>query len=320
MAHKQLTTEQRHQIFALKQAGQTQKQIAEITHVNQSTICRELHRNGGLCGYGCSDAKFFDAKRKKSTPNNIKMTPIIVNIIEQKVREKWSPQQISGWLKHSILFNISHMTIYRHIRNDRKAGGNLYKHLRRKGKKYRPKDPDGSRYHIKDRVGIAERPHAVQLKERIGDWEGDTVVGKYHSGFLVTVVERITKFTVTKRVNDKTAKTVTDAVIELLEPYKDSVLTITFDNGREFADHKRIAVALACDVFFADPYSSWQRGLNEQTNGLLRQYWPKKTDFKLVSHEEVEQVINQLNDRPRFLLDFSTPSALMLEHLKNKSG
>ena len=141
------------------------------------------------------------------------------------------------------------------------------------------------------------------------------MIGKGHSGALVTIVERKTKFTVSMRINDKTAETVTAATLALLTPFKDSVLTITADNGKEFAYHERIARALDAKVNFADPYSSWQRGLNENTNGLLRQYWPKLTDFKTISQKEASTVIAELNKRPRKMLGYETPAKLMAEHM-----
>jgi len=141
------------------------------------------------------------------------------------------------------------------------------------------------------------------------------VIGKGHSGALVTIVERVASFTVSKRINDKSAKTVTAATIELLEPFKEAVLTITADNGKEFAYHEQLTAALDAKVYFADPCSSWQRGLNENTNGLLRQYWPKKTDFKKVTANRVSAVIVQLNDRPRKKLRYKTPANKMAEHM-----
>ena len=164
-------------------------------------------------------------------------------------------------------------------------------------------------------MSIDERTLVVEDKSRIGDWEIDLVIGKGHSGALVTIVERKTSFTVSARVDDKSAKTVTAATIALLQPYKDAVLTITADNGKEFAYHEEVTKNLECGVYFADPYCSWQRGLNENTNGLLRQYWPKLTDFKKVSHSEVESVIVKLNDRPRKKLKYQTPAKLMAEHM-----
>jgi IS30 family transposase len=149
----------------------------------------------------------------------------------------------------------------------------------------------------------------------MGDWEIERVIGKGHSGALITIVERKTSFTVSTRVDDKSAKTVTAATIALLAPFKSAVLTIAADNGKEFAYHEKMTESLKCDVYFADPYCSWQRGLNENTNGLLRQYWPKITDFKKVSQSDVQDVIIKNDDRPRKKLNYQTPAKLMAEHM-----
>jgi IS30 family transposase len=229
------------------------------------------------------------------------MTTKTIELIELKINE----------------IGISYETIYQHIWSDKQRGGYLFKHLRRKGKAYqsRSKDKQAGRGFIKNRIGIDVRPHVVDEKSRIGDWEIDLVIGKGHSGALVTIVERKTSFTVSTRVDDKSAKTVTAATIALLAPFKGAVLTITADNGKEFAYHEKMTESLKCDVYFADPYCSWQRGLNENTNGLLRQYWPKSTDFKKISQSAVQDVIVNLNDRPRKKLNYKTPAKLMAEHM-----
>ncbi len=314
LSYKQLTYDQRIQIFILKRAGHPQAKVAELMDVSQPTISRLYKKFGGLNGYNAPDIKLFEAERKKAVVKKKKLTPIIINIIEQKLREKWSPEQISGWLKQEIAFNISHQTIYVHIRKDKAAGGKLYLNLRRKGKRYKVRSKV-DRIKIKERVSIHEREKIVELKQRIGDWEIDLMHGKGYSGVLVTIVDRVTKFTVCARVSNKTAKAVTEATIALLEPYKDTVLTLTSDNGTEFAHHKEIAKKLALLFYFCDPFNSGQRGVNEHTNGLLRQYWPKNHDFKKISPEEVVAVVEQLNDRPRLKLGFKTPSQMMQEHL-----
>lgn len=238
----------------------------------------------------------------------------MIKLVENKLHEKWSPEQISGWLFDEGN-SLSHETIYRHIWEDKKKQGALYLHLRRKSKPYQRRSQSlAGRGHIKNRVSIDERPKIVDEKIRIGDWEIDLVIGKGHSGALVTIVERLTSFTVSTRINDKSARTVTDATIALLLPLKDQVKTITADNGKEFAYHEEMTEALDAPVYFADPYCSWQRGLNENTNGLLRQYWPKVTNFKEVSLEEVDTVINQLNNRPRKKLNYKTPANKMAEY------
>jgi IS30 family transposase len=315
--YKQLTYEQRCQIYALKKIGMSQNKISKQLNVSQSTISRELSRNTGQRGYRIKQAQKLAEQRKLEASKAVKMTANIIGLIEAKIKEKWSPEQISGWLREERGISISYETIYQYIWSDKQSGGQLFRYLRRKGKAYqsRSKDKQAGRGFIKNRTSIDERPQVVEDKSRIGDWEIDLVIGKGHSGALVTIVERKTSFTVSTRVDDKSAKSVTAATIALLAPFKDAVLTITADNGKEFAYHEEMTKHLECSVYFADPYCSWQRGLNENTNGLLRQYWPKSTDFKKVSQSKVQSVIVQLNDRPRKKLNYKTPAKLMAKHM-----
>ena len=312
-SHKQLTYEQRCQIEALKKSGISQQAIATLIGVNQSTVSRELSRNTGLRGYRHNQAQRKSIERRQNTVKPHKMTPELIDEIDDKLLLKWSPEQISGWLLVNQNIGISHETIYRYVWANKSAGGDLYKHLRRGTRKYKTRGSNGKtrRGQIKNRVSIDERPLLVDEKSRVGDWEIDTVIGKNHRGALVTIVERVTLFTVSMRVKSKRAKEVTAATLALLMPFKSLVRTITSDNGKEFAYHEEIAATLECDFYFAHAYHSWERGLNENTNGLLRQYFPKSTDFKTVSAKAVKQSIDELNNRPRKTLAFKTPTALM---------
>lgn len=314
--YKQLTYEQRCQIDALKKRGDSQAAIAAALGVSQSTISRELRRNQGRRGYRHEQAQRQARIRRRTACKAIKMTPEVIAVVERQLAEKWSPEQIAGWLKRKHGISLSHERIYQHIWEDKAHGGGLYKHLRRHGRVYQKRaNGRNSRGRIRNRVSIDERPEVVEERSRIGDWEIDTVIGKGHCGALVTIVERTTRFTVSTRVNSKCADEVANAVIHLLTPYRDALHTITADNGKEFAYHERITEALGAQVYFAHPYHSWERGLNENTNGLLRQYWPKSTNFREVSKEEVSHVVTKLNDRPRKLLEFQTPAELMQNFL-----
>jgi IS30 family transposase len=239
------------------------------------------------------------------------MTPRMIATIESKLRLEWSPEQVSGWLLDEQGELISHESVYLYLWPDKRSGGELYTYLRRQGKKYdKRRNGKSTRGQIKNRISIDDRPQVVDDKSRVGDWEIDTVIGKGHSGALVTIVERVTNFTVSKQVDGKSAAAVTQATIALLKPLKDVVHTITADKGKEFAYHEKISDVLEADFYFAHPYSSWERGLNENTNGLLRQYFPKNTDFKKVTQIEVRRAVKRLNNRPRKYLDFKTPAAL----------
>jgi IS30 family transposase len=302
--YKQLSQAQRYQIAILNKAGKNQKETAQLLCVSGSTVCRELKRNRGKKGYFPKQAQIKADKRRKQAVKALKMTEEVIIEIEEKIRLDWSPEQVSGKLEISI----SHERIYQHIWADKRIGGTLYKHLRQSNKKrkkqYGSKDKRGQ---IRNRISIDERPEIVAQKTRIGDWEIDTVIGKNHQGALVTIVDRVSKFTLINKVASKHADVVTEATIFLLKPHLDKTLTITADNGKEFASHQRIKEQLSADVYFAHPYRSWERGLNENTNGLIRQYFTKGSSFESITDDEVEAVMHKLNHRPRKTLNFKTP-------------
>ena len=314
-SYNQLDEYKRAQLEVLNKQQISQSKIALELGVNQSTISRELRRNKGKRGYRHKQANNKAINRRQSTCKAHKMTKEFKDKIIKLLKQDWSPEQISGTLKAEDNISISHETIYRLVWGDKDVGGSLYTHLRRKGKKYNKRGQGkSSRGQIKNRVSIDHRPKVVDDKLRIGDWEIDTVIGKNHSGALVTIVERKTKFALAMQVDSKKAEDVTRATIELLRPYKELVHTITSDNGKEFAYHDQIADQLNTEVYFAHPYSSWERGLNENTNGLLRQYFPKGTEFKQVSQDQVDQAISKLNGRPSKLLEYKRPEQLFLAH------
>ena len=319
--YSQLTEVQRYQIEALKKAEKKQKEIAQIIGVSPSTISRELKRNTGLRGYRPKQAHIKALRRRDGAVKAIKMTEEVIPLIEAKIRLDWSPEQVSGWLGVEHDISISHERIYQHVWRDKRHGGTLYKHLRHSHKKrkkhYGSKDKRGQ---IRNRVSIDERPEIVSQKTRIGDWEIDTVIGKNHQGALVTIVDRVSKFTLIKKVASKRADVVTEATVALLKPYLDKTWTITADNGKEFADHESIAEQLDAVVYIAHPYHSWERGLNENTNGLIRQYFTKGSSFEIISDEEVEEVMHKLNHRPRKALNFKTPHAVFFANDKREAA
>jgi IS30 family transposase len=219
-----------------------------------------------------------------------------------------SPQQVSGRLRLEGAFDISHEAIYQHICRDKRAGGDLAALLRcQKVRRKRYGRGQEWRGQLKDRVSIEQRPAIVNEKSRTGDWEGDTVIGKGHQGALVTLVERHSRYTLAQQVDSKHSAGVTQAIIELIRPHKAQCLTVTFDNGKEFSEHAFIGKCLQADVYFAHPCHSWERGLNKNTNGLLRQYFPKSTNLRKVSHAQANEAVFQLNHRPRKCLGYRTP-------------
>jgi IS30 family transposase len=301
MSYTHLSLGERYQIYALKGAKHSINFIAEALNRSPSTISRELRRNESLRGYRANHA---NTKARSRRSNNA--STIIADVwdwVTDKLKQSWSPEQIAGF--HG---GISHMSIYRYIWRDKRQGGTLWQCLRRKAKPYRKRLTTETRGRINDKVSIHERPSIVDTRTRIGDWEADTIIGQHHKQAIVTLVERRTGLLKMKRVVKKSAAQVSEAMIELLMPVKIQVKTITSDNGKEFADHKKVKQQLFSSFFFADAYASWQRGTNENTNGLIREYLPKGCDFRQVSDQHIQMIENKLNNRPRKRLGFKTPS------------
>ena len=306
--YTQLTKVQRYQISALRKEGLSQQVIAENIGVHRSTICRELQRNTGERGYRPKQAQMKSMQRHSLKPKAIRLGIRQIDYINEKITEEWSPEQISATMASAGISTVSHETIYRYLQKDRSEGGTLYTHLRHKSRKYRRRyGSTDRRGQIRNRVSIDERPAVVDQRSRIGDFEIDTVIGKNHKQALVTIVDRHSKLTLIKKVTHKRADLVGSAAIELLFPISDWVHTITADNGKEFAAHETIADAIKADVYFAHPYSSWERGTNENTNGLIRQYFPKGTRFEEITDKQISTVQEKLNRRPRKTLGFKTP-------------
>jgi transposase, IS30 family len=318
--YHQLTQELRYQIEILKKAGKNQKDIADLVKVSPSTICRELRRNTGKRGYRPKQAQVKAENRRKLAATPLKMTPETIALIDAKIVIDWSPEQISGWLAAEKELSISHERIYQHVWADKLTGGTLYQHLRHSGKKRKQYGSKDKRGQIRNRISIDDRPMIVSEKTRLGDWEIDTVIGKNHQGALVTIVDRVSKLTLIKKVPSKHADVVTEATITLLRPYLDKTITITADNGKEFAGHEKIKAALNANVYFAHPYSSWERGLNENTNGLIRQYFTKGSSFENITDKDVDEVMEKLNHRPRKTLKYKTPHSVFFADILPKAA
>lgn len=305
--YKQLTSGQRYQICALKKIGCGPTEIAKELEVHKSTISRELSRNTGERGYRPKQANEKALERRAQATPKKRILAETWEVVEEKLHQDWSPEQVSGWLEKHQEIRISHEWIYQHILADQRANGNLYTHLRQHGKRRKRYGKYDRRGKLPNRVSIEERPQIVEQRERLGDWEVDTLVGKGHRGALVSLVERKSRYTLLQPVTQRLANLVADATISLLHPLAGFVHTITGDNGKEFADHVRIAETLKADFYFAHPYSAWERGTNENTNGLVRQYFPKRIDFSRVTLSETKLVVDRLNHRPRKCLDFKSP-------------
>lgn len=305
--YKQLTSEQRYTISVLLSKGLKKKEIAEAIGVSNSTITRELQRNSSKRGvYKWEIAQKQAEKRCKRTPGNRAISKAIWSSVKHYlVNEQWSPEQISGYLAKDGI-KISHETIYAWIREDKRNRGTLYKHLRHR-LKHRKKYVGAGRSCIINRKSIHERPAEADGK-RFGDLEMDTIVGPNNQQAIVTLVDRNTNMLFMKKLKyGKDAKNLALTVIEMLKPLKKKLKTITTDNGKEFSAHEIISEALGVDVFFTDPYSSWQKGAIENANGLIRQYIPKKVSFNDYDDKDIKDIEEKINRRPRKKLGFETP-------------
>jgi IS30 family transposase len=312
MSYTQLTQEQRYQIYACIKADWTQLAIAAEIGVHPSTISRELSRNRGGRGYRPKQAQEKAAERKLKHLN-IRIEPQTWTLIESNLRQDWSPEQVSGWLKGERQVDVSHERIYQYIYADKARGGDLHRHLRCRKKRRKRYGSYDRRGQIKNRRRIETRPAIVETKGRLGDWEADTIIGSQHREAIVSVVERKSKLCLLKKVTRKTAEAVEQALAALLEPVQEKCHTITSDNGREFANHQGIAARLQAGFYFAHAYASWERGLNENTNGLVRQYFPKKSDFSKITDKDIQQVMERLNNRPRKTLGYKTPNQVFFK-------
>ena len=316
MSYTHLSLEERHYIEMARKDEQSLSAIARTLDRDPSTISREINRNQGLRGYRHKQANRMAKGRHAEKGKAIKMKPDVVQAVEGYIRMDWSPEQIVGRLKKEDLVDLHHETIYQYILSDKKAGGDLYTHLRHQNKTYRKRYGSShkrNRNGIPNRTDIDERPDSVNAREQVGDWEADTMIGKNHRGVFVTLDERKSKLRLAMPVSSKRAKDVTDAILTLLKPAGDFVNTITFDNGKEFAYHEEIAKQIGCDTYFAKPYHSWQRGQNENANGLLRQYFPKAMELIDVAEAKVFDAVHKLNSRPRKCLGYKTPYEVFKE-------
>ena len=306
--YKQLTSGQRYQIYGLKQAGLNQTWIAQKIGVDKSTISREFRRNKGQRGWRPKQAQSLRDERKQACTNGKCFSWDEWAEVERLIRADLSPEQAANRLELEGELQISHEAIYQHVYADKRDGGDLCRHLRsQKPRRKRYASGQERRGMIKNRVSIDERPEIVAKKTRIGDWEGDTVIGKNHKGGLVTLAERKSRYVLAGHIRSKHAAGVTAVTTRLLTPYKDKCHTITFDNGKEFAEHEKMAAELKADIYFANPYHSWERGLNENSNGLLRQYFPKSMQLADITEEQVQGAVERINHRPRKVLGFRTP-------------
>ncbi len=305
---KHITEAQRYEIFAYLKCGKSNSFIAEALGIHKSSISREIKRNSTKTGkYNPKFANELSQERKDRFGRNRKFTMGIQSFVAEKiVKEQWSPKQIVGHCTKNSLPIVSHERIYQYVRHDKEEGGQLYVHMRHRLK--HRKRPVGKFIPIKNRVSIEERPEIINKKERFGDWEIDTIIGNNQQGAIVTITERTTNFFLMKKLTKgKNARALAETVIQMLMPYKAHVHSITADNGTEFAEHELISKKLGTKVYFTHPYSSWEKGLIEYTNKLIRQYIPKKSNFNNYNDLEIMAIQKKINARPREKLNFENP-------------
>ncbi|MFT3857655.1 MAG: IS30 family transposase [Aquabacterium sp.] len=311
--YKQLAREERYLISQLLHAGWSQRAIAASLGRAPSTVSREIRRNATTHdgAYRHCKADRYAVARRRRCRRGSKFTPQQYALVRRYLRKKWSPKQIVGTLRPLGLLEMSHESIYRYLLRDKKAGGSLWRQLRLKmklrRKRYGRHDWRGI---LRGKKHISERPPQVELRQEVGHWEGDTVVGKDLRHSILTLVERATGLTVIRKLKARNAKETNKALRAVLRKYGDRMKTITFDNGTEFHDYEEIEKEFAVDCYFATPYHSWERGTNENTNGLIRQYLPKGSCMKNLTQAKCDWIARQLNTRPRERYDFKTPEMM----------
>ena len=318
----QITKEQRYTIFVMLKKGFKPKNIAELIGKHKSSIYREINRNkdkrNGVYKPELAERKCRE--RHKFKPKRKRFTAAIKQKVIKLISEDYSPEQITGHLKSEGEACVSHETIYQYIWKDKRKKGHLYTHLRRQGRKYRKRGGlRDNRGIIKGRVDIDKRPNIVEKRIRFGDLEVDLIIGANHKSVIITINDRASGVLKMRKVNSKNAKLIAQAIKEMLTDWMPYLFTITSDNGKEFAEHKDIAEYLNIDFYFAKPYHSWQRGSNENLNGLIRQYIKKKTDFRTLSDQYIKSIETKLNNRPRKRFNFKTPIFVMEKLLFNQN-
>lgn len=307
--YKQLTKEDRFFLSALRKSNLSVSEIARRMNRSKSTISREINRNMRKSHHSYSPevADSFSRTRRKNSRKGLHHSEEEMKIVFKFLKKKWSPEQISNHVKIHENIHISHETIYKHLLIDKKSGGDLYKHLRlipkKRRKRYNSTDTRGRMY---DSKHISERSKEIESRATIGHWEGDTVVGK-GKHCILTLVERKSGFAIIKKIKDRKAHTTKKAILRAIRKFPELFKTITFDNGSEFYHFKDVEVRTGVQCYFATPYHSWERGSNENLNGLIRQYIPKRSCMSNLNQVRCDWISKQLNSRPRKRHNYKTP-------------
>ena len=308
--YHQITSEERYAIAALRRRRLSLREIAHELGRSPSTLSREIRRNRRADGgYRASAACEHTRARRTRSRRNERIGPEAWRLVERYLRMEWSPEQVSGYLREEDLLSISHETIYLHVWRDKRSGGDLYLHLRQAGKKRRKRyGAYDSRGRLPGKHHISERPSEVETRQTLGHWEIDSVMGTERGrNSVITMVERSTGYLLMGKLERHCASDATECITGLIQAHAGRVTTITADNGTEFHSYREIEEATGVRFYFATPHHSWERGTNENTNGLVRQYLPKRTSFAQVTQEHLDEIAAKLNTRPRKRLGYRTP-------------
>ena len=307
--YQHLSQQERYTITALLKTGLSYAAIGREMGRDKSTISRELARNRRPTGrYDASVAHSYNTARRRRTRRGTHFTKQQWHIVLSLIKRDYSPEQASNIIKAFFGFTISHETIYLYLLYDKKKGGTIYKHLRivpkRRRKRYNSHD---SRGRLAGKRMIQDRPIEIEYRASLGHWEGDTVIGSDRHHCIVTLVERKSGFLIIKKIKTRTVEQVNKACIDAIHEHGKSFKSITFDNGTEFHGYKQLEEVFPITCYFATPYHSWERGTNENTNGLIRQYIPKRSCMKSITQADCDRIAYKLNTRPRKRLGYKTP-------------
>jgi len=310
VTYRQITYEERYTLGLLRRQGLSPAAIAQVLGRHRSTVLREVRRNRAASDgtYRPQLADWYARGRRSRSRRNTHFGIDDFRLVERLLRRKWSPEQISGRLRRDNTLSISHETIYRHAWTDKAVGGSLYKHLRCATKQRRKRHNSyDSRGRLAGKRHISQRPQWVDNRKSIGHWEVDTVVGAGSKDCVATLVERKTGFTMIGKLPDRCKLSMSKRLRSLIRREETCFKTITADNGTEFHDYESVECALSVKFYFATPYHSWERGTNENLNGLLRQYLPKRSNLGNLTQRQCDAIARQLNTRPRKRLGYRTP-------------
>ena len=310
MTYRQLSPEERYMLAALRRQGLNQSEIARSLGRHRSTVCREVSRNSTRADgrYRAFTAQERTNGRRSRSRRNLRFSVQDFAQVDELLCRQWSPEQVAGHLGRQGQLSISHETIYRHVWRDKREGGLLYTHLRgarkRRRKRYGSYDSRGK---LAGKRMISERPAQVEARDRVGHWEIDTVMGTGSRDCIVSLVERKTGLLLIGKLADRTTASLNRRVIGIIRRHGERFETITSDNGTEFHHYQRIEARTKALFYFARPYHSWERGSNENANGLIRQYLPKGSSMAGLTQQQCNSIARQLNLRPRKRLGFKTP-------------